>query len=117
MKDAYMKAVKWVATNVLSKDELHNVQVEFEKDKHFPSVVVHLSAGLNEKEIMDQHCNCCKEMHSSFFINEDMTCNRCSTIAYERRMVQKINIKVDYYKECLKKYTDLEDDNNHDGED
>lgn len=109
MKDAYMKAVKWFATNVLSKDELHNIQVEFEKDKQYPTVTIHLSAGLDEKEVMDQHCRCCKEMHCSFFINEDTACNRCSAIAYERRMAQKVDIKIGYYKECLRRHTDLED--------
>ena len=109
MKDAYMKAVKWFATNVLSKDELHNIQVEFEKDKQYPTVTIHLSAGLDEKEVMDQHCSCCKEMHHSFFINEDTACNRCSVLAYERRMTQKVDIKIGYYKECLRRHTDLED--------
>lgn len=111
MKDAYMKAVKWFATNVLSKDELHNIQVEFEKmkDEQYPTVTVHLSAGLDEKEAMDQHCRCCKEMHHSFFINEDTACNRCSAVAYERRITQRVDIKIGYYKECLRRHTDLED--------
>lgn len=109
MKQAYMKAVKWYATNVLSKDELHNIQVEFEKDKQSPTVTIHLSAGLSEKEVMDQHCLCCKEMHKSFFINEDTACNRCSAVAYERRMAQKVDIKAGYYKECLRRHTDVED--------
>ena len=46
MKSAYMLAVKWYATNVLSKDELHNVHVEFEKDKQSPTVTIHLFAVL-----------------------------------------------------------------------
>ena len=66
-----MKAVKWVATNVLSKDELHNVLVEYDKDKQSPTVTVHLYAAFPEKEVKEQHCKCCEEMHHSFFINEN----------------------------------------------
>lgn len=110
MKDAYMKAVKWYASNVLAKDELHNILVEFEKDKQSPTVTIHLSAGLDEHEIMENHCTNCKEMHHSFFINEDTACNRCSAVAYERRMSQKVDIKVGYYKECLRRHTTLEEE-------
>ena len=31
MKEAYMKAVKWYATNILSNDILKDVQVSYEK--------------------------------------------------------------------------------------
>lgn len=104
MKSAYMLAVKWYATNVLSKDELHNVHVEFEKDKQSPTVTIHLFVVLDkEADVMEQHCKCCKEMHRSFFINEDTACNRCSTLGFQNRLEQKIQIKRDYYKELLRK--------------
>lgn len=104
MKSAYMLAVKWYATNVLSKDELHNVHVEFEKDKQSPTVTIHLFAVLDkEVDVMEQHCACCKEMHHSFFINEDAACNRCSALGFQNRLEQKIQIKRDYYKELLRK--------------
>ena len=47
MKAAYMLAVKWYATNVLSKAELINVHAEFEKDKQSPTVIIHLYAALD----------------------------------------------------------------------
>lgn len=104
MKSAYMLAVKWYATNVLSKDELHNVHVEFEKDKQSPTVTIHLFAVLDkETDVMEQHCACCKEMHHSFFINEDAACNRCSALGFQNRLERKIQIKRDYYKELLRK--------------
>lgn len=106
MKDAYMKAIKWYATNVLSKDELHNVQVEFEKktnEQQLPTVVIHLFAVLSEKEVFDQHCQCCKEMHRSFFINENNNCNICAAAGYQNRLEQKIEIKRSYYAELIKK--------------
>lgn len=102
MKAAYMSAVKWYATNVLSKDELHNVHVEFEKDKQSPTVTIHLFAVLDdETEVFKHHCKCCEEMHHSFFINENNNCNICAAAGYQNRLKQGIAIKVNYYKELI----------------
>lgn len=104
MKIAYMNAVKWFSTNVLSKDEFANVHVQFTKDKksEFPTIVVHLFAVQDgEKDVMSHHCQCCKEMHKSFFINEDQHCERCSALGFQKRLEQKISIKKEFYKEML----------------
>ncbi|MBR6605784.1 MAG: hypothetical protein IKK92_07960 [Prevotella sp.] len=106
MKKAYMDACKWYATNVLSKDELHNVQVEFEKkmdNEQFPTVVIHLFAVLSEDELRDRHCKVCREVHSSFFMNQHYNCNRCETNAYQKRTNDMLKIKLDYYKGLISK--------------
>ena len=106
MKSAYMSAVKWYATNVLSKAEFTNVHVEFEKcDKgESPTVTIHLFAVLDgEQDVMSHHCECCREMHRSFFINEDTHCDRCSAMGFQNRLGQKINTKKEYYRETLKR--------------
>lgn len=106
MKSAYMSAVKWYSTNVLSKAEFSNVQVQFIKDteRELPTITIRLFAIQDgEKDVMDQHCKCCKEMHHSFFINEDTNCNRCSALGFQNRLEQKINIKKEWYKDLLRK--------------
>lgn len=106
MKAAYLSAVKWYSTNVLSKDEFANVHIQFikETDGEYPTITLHLFAVQDgEKDIMSKHCECCREMHHSFFINEDTNCNRCSALGFQNRLEQKINIKKDYYKEMLRK--------------
>ncbi len=106
MKDAYLKACKWYATNVLSKAELRNVQIEFEKgqnEQQFPTVTIHLFAVLNEEELRERHCKVCREFHNLFYINQETNCNRCDTKAYQKRADETINIKVSYYKEVLTK--------------
>lgn len=104
MKSAYLKAVKWYASNVLSKAELQRVHVEFIKDEQSPTITIHLFAVLDdEKEVFSQHCKCCEEMHHSFFINENNNCNICAAKGYQNRMEQKIKIKRDYYKELLRR--------------
>lgn len=105
LKDAYLKACKWYSTNVLSKDELHNVQVEFEKskDEQFPTVTIHLYAVLTEEELQAEHCRICKEFSSSFFIHETVDCSRCTMLGYQNRQKSKMAVKVAYYKECLRR--------------
>lgn len=106
MKSAYMSAVKWYSTNVLSKAEFINVHVQFikEKDDKFPTITLHLFVVQDgEEEVLAQHCTCCKEMHHSFFINEDTHCDRCSALGLHKRLEQKINIKKEYYKEMLRR--------------
>lgn len=107
MKAAYLKACKWYATNVLSKDELHNVQVEFEKDNkgEFPTVVIHLFAVLSEDELRKRYCEICKESHSAFYMNQNYNCNRCEANAYQRRMDDRLRIKLEYYRQLISKVT------------
>lgn len=107
MKSAYMSAVKWYSTNVLSKAEFVNVHVQFIKEDkgESPTITVHLFAVQDgEEDVMAKHCECCKEMHHSFFINEDTHCNRCSALGFQKRLEQKINIKKEWYKELLRKH-------------
>lgn len=107
MKSAYMMAVKWYSTNVLSKAEFINVHVQFikENEDESPTITVHLFAVQDgEEEVMEQHCKCCKEMHHSFFINERTDCDRCNALGFQNRLEQRITIKKDWYKELLRKY-------------
>lgn len=107
MKSAYLKAVKWYASNVLSKAELQRVHVEFIKDEQSPTITIHLFAVLDdEQEVFSQHCKRCEEMHHSFFINENNNCNICVAKGYQNRMEQKIKIKRDYYKELLRRHVE-----------
>ena len=103
-KDAYMKAVKWVATNVIANNELRDVQIEFEKDPYSPLITVHLfAAHYKEADVMEKHCRACREMHKSFFINEDTHCDRCSARGFQKRLELLLETKTQYYKERLLK--------------
>lgn len=106
MKSAYLMAVKWYSTNVLSKAEFVNVHVQFvkENNEESPTITIHLFAVQDgEEDVMSQHCQLCRDMHHSFFINEDTHCNRCSALGFQKRLEQKISIKKNWYKELLRK--------------
>ena len=111
MKEAYMKAVKWYATNVISKDELHSVQIEFEKvkDSEFPTITMHLHAVLSEDELRERYCKLCKESHSMFYMNSNYNCNRCEAKAYQARTDDMLRVKLEYYRELISK-RDKEDE-------
>ena len=100
-KDAYLKAVKWYASNIIAKDELHEVQAEFVKGTN--QVTIKLYAALPEQVVRDNHCAICREVHKSFFINEANNCNVCNASAYQRRLSEKITTKAGYYKELFGK--------------
>ena len=105
MKDAYLKACKWYASNVLSKDELHNIQVEYIKDnkKQLPTITARLFTSVEEAEIKATHCAICKETHASFFINENCNCAWCNTDAFERRIREQLNIKRTFIKNKIER--------------
>lgn len=105
MKEAYMNACKWYATNVLSKDELHEVQVEFvkESDEQFPTVTIHLFAVLDEIKLRERHCTICRELSKTFFLHTNDNCSRCEANAYQRRTDEMLRVKIEYYKELINK--------------
>ena len=112
MKKAYMSACKWYATAVLSKDELHNVQVEFEKitNEQFPTVTVRLFAVLSEDELRERHCKICKEHYSAFYMNSAAPCNKCEANAYQRRTDEMLRIKLEYYRGLIHKANGVEEE-------
>lgn len=104
IKDAYMKAVKWYASNIIAKDKLHNIQVEFVKrEEDDPkAVILKLFAVLSENESMESQCKCCKEMNALFFIGKQTECNKCQIVSYEKRLNDMISVKSKYYADLLK---------------
>lgn len=105
MKEAYLKAVKWYSTNVISKDEMHDVRVEFIKctQDGLPTIVIRLYAILSEDELRERYCNLCRESHSLFYMNSNYNCDRCEAKAYQRRTDDMLRVKLEYYKEIISK--------------
>ena len=105
MKEAYMKAVKWYATNILSNDILKDVQVSYEKinDGNRPVIRMRIFALLDESTLRRKHCEICKETHKLFYISEETSCNWCKVKAYQERMKDTIKQKRTTYRESLVK--------------
>ena len=106
MKSAYLSACKWYSTNVLSKAEFKNVPAQFVKEdkEESPTITVHLFAVQDgEKDVLEEHCKCCREMHHAFFINEDTHCDRCSALGFQNRLERGIGIKRGWYRDLLRR--------------
>lgn len=88
-KDAYLKACKWVANNLESKEGFKKLVYKIQKvKKNSSDNVFELCVFLliDEKEIRERHCKICKEFHVTFFKNDFLSCNECKLNAfYERR--------------------------------
>lgn len=102
-KDAYIKATKWIANNVL-KVEIKDVTFKISKiDKtDLPTIKLELFAGLDSNDLKNHRCMVCKEFHRSFYINQEYNCNACRMKGYLDEANQKLTIKKHYTKGILR---------------
>jgi hypothetical protein len=104
-KNAYLKASKFVASNIISKGSKVEVSkvtwdiVRVEGD--LPTFRLTLYYKFDDTEFMKKTCETCKQFHKSFFINENYNCNRCNKIGYEKNIEQKLLIGTEYFKKLL----------------
>lgn len=105
-KEAYLKACKFVASNVISsnsKVEASKVtwSVEKVKDAGLPTFLLTLNYVFDDTVFMETTCKACKEFHKSFFINENFNCSRCNKVGYEKNIQQKLMIGTEYFRKLL----------------
>lgn len=104
-KKAYLKASKFVATNIISKGSKVEVSkvtwdvVRVEGD--LPTFRLTLYYKFDDTDFMRQTCEACKEFHKSFFINENFNCNRCNKVGYEKNVAQKLLIGTEHFRKLL----------------
>ena len=104
-KKAYLKASKFVASNIISKGSKVEVsQVTWDVvrvDGDLPTFRLTLYYKFDDTKFMEQTCEACKQFHKSFFINENFNCNRCNKVGYEKNIEQKLMIGADYLRQLL----------------
>ena len=106
-KAAYLKACKFVASNVISKGSKVEVSkvtwnvVKVEAEGNLPTFRLTLYYKFDDTEFMKQSCEACKQFHKSFFINENFNCNRCNKVGYEKNIEQKLTIGTEYFKKQI----------------
>lgn len=107
-KEAYLKACKFVASNIVSKDSKVEVtkvvwdvvRIE-DKEENLPTFRLTLYFKFDDTEFMQQTCNACKQFHKSFFINENYNCSRCNKVGYESNIKNKLSIGASYFIKLL----------------
>lgn len=106
-KDAYLRACKFVASNVISeasKVEASKVTWDVTRDKDekgLPTFLLTLYYKFDDTEFMKQTCEACKQFHKSFFINEDFNCSRCNKVGYEKNVQQRLTTASEYFRKIL----------------
>lgn len=109
MKDAYLKACKWLSTNIISKNEFASaMSYKFEKKnagsiKNPPTIELIIFVEIPEEEAVENHCKVCREVNSSFFMKDSTDCNNCKLKAFDRRLQSSMQTKKNYLKEQLMK--------------
>lgn len=104
-KKAYLKASKFVASNIISKGSKVEVSkvtwdvVRVEGD--LPTFRLTLYYKFDDTDFMKQTCEACKQFHKSFFINENFNCSRCNKVGYEKNIEQKLLIGTEYFRKLL----------------
>lgn len=101
-KNAYLKACKWVAQKIIGKVEVGETLWSIEKvEASLPTFKLELHIMLDAKKTEKSFCERCKEMHKSFFINENYNCNRCNMKAFNKELDLKLKIKEGHRKNQL----------------
>ena len=107
-KNAYMKACRFVAANVMSKGSkveaskvVWDIKRENEDSDDLPTFRLTLYYKFDDKEHMERTCNSCKEFHKSFFINENYNCSRCNKVGYQKSIREKLSIATEYFRKVL----------------
>lgn len=103
-KQAYLKACKWLAENVVSKVEIGETFWKITKveDASLPTFKLELYALIDTEDNIKAFCERCKEFHRVFYVNQQFNCNSCNLMAFKNQMDEKLKIKKSYRQERLK---------------
>lgn len=107
-KDAYLKACKWLAKNLYSKDELAEmIHVNVKKEEsQLPTFVVSLYLVNDENECKECHCKKCRTISTVFYQVEKPDCDHCKMNAYMKRKERWIEDSANYYERYFNEEVD-----------
>ena len=101
-KEAYLNCCKWLSTNIIAVNNSKNITYRIEKintDSWSKTIRLTVYVTADEEEVHERHCNICKEVSGSFFMQKNKyMCEVCKMSPYRRRLKEKLNL----IKEALK---------------
>lgn len=106
--NAYLKACKWLANRVIKyEDETENVMYKVNKVEGSPSYEVVLFVKVDEEQVYEQNCDCCKEAHELFYMKSNKDCcSTCRINPYRERLKHRASIMASHFKKKLIKEGD-----------
>lgn len=97
-KDAYLKGCKRYAQYIASS-QFQNISLKVEHVEGNPKALRFiLLTTIDMREEQEAFCKICKELHCSFYINEEYNCSRCNLKSFLRKLQHRTNISKGYYK-------------------
>lgn len=101
IKDAYLKACKWISTNIIAVNNSNNMtyKIEKSKDNYEVSVKVTIYVTIDEGEMFERHCAICKETTGAFFMKQNkFMCETCKLLPYRKRIKEKLDLIKEVWK-------------------
>ena len=100
-KKAYLEAVKWLAINIISKEQFaNNLSYKIQKIKN-NAVKISIFLDIDEKELKDKFCDKCKHVYATFYQVQKMNCDECKMNAYRKINEKYIENMCEFYKKIL----------------
>ena len=94
MKDAYLEACKWVSTNIIAKNNCHNITYRMYKKKQSLTeniIEVEIYVYTEESEVLSHHCEICRELARGLYMKENrFRCEVCKIEPFMRRLKEKL---------------------------
>lgn len=111
-KNAYMDCLKWLAINVLSKEEISkNTSFKIEKQKtKTPTFKLTLFVDIDTQNIKGQFCGKCKSLYATFYQVEKMNCLECKANAYIKNSDSYCKGIVKMYKKIFEDFENGKDE-------
>lgn len=95
-KEAYLKCCKWISTNIIAVNNSEHITYKIEKvrtEDFEGKIKLTLYVVIDEEEIIERHCNICKEATGAFFMKQNKyMCETCRMIPYRKRIKEKIEL-------------------------
>lgn len=96
---AYKKAVKFILKLITWQQLQYNIKEEQTEEGYKFTVSFYTVCDLNSE--MNRHCSICKELHSSFFFNDNFNCNACKLKSFQHREKERLNISKNAFKKKI----------------
>lgn len=105
-KDTYLDVCKWLAKNVVSNEVINSnviytIEKSYEAESRMYVYTINLFAKLKKEDVEERHCGICKEINSSFLMQEEIKCDWCKLQAYNRRERDLMLHKKQWIKEQM----------------
>lgn len=96
-KEAYIKGCKNLAKYMASK-KYSNLSFKIERTQVPNEFIFSMYTNIDLGEEQRKFCSICKEVHSSFYINEEYNCSRCNLRTFLTRAEEKARISKSFYR-------------------